>query len=227
MSSPSAWRPRHYEPEVARQKAAEPSKAPRWERLEVVFAISCRCDGLIATDSALSSGVAPICTDVGSRRIRCRRSTSRRRRRRSSTLRQGNEASFDPSHASAARRRASSEPPRGPKIFCANRRIRPCATRNPRGRRQLFFRLGLAAPAAFESARKIPPKDGGASACAIAFKKTPRFIGVSKNEFACAALCRMAKDESAGVSLVLVGYADGTAAQKKLRKTVDTLKKRD
>jgi hypothetical protein len=37
----------------------------------------------------------------------------------------------------------------------------------------------------------------------------------------------MAKDESAGVSLVLVGYADGTAAQKKLRKTVDTLKKRD
>jgi hypothetical protein len=37
----------------------------------------------------------------------------------------------------------------------------------------------------------------------------------------------MAKNESAWLPGALIGRADGTAARKNLRKTVDTLKKRD
>ncbi len=150
-----------------------------------------------------------------------------RSRRRSSALRHGNEVSFVRSHASATRRRTSFELPHGPKNFCANRRIRACATRNPSWLRQLFFRLGLAAPAALERAKKIPPKDNAANASVIVFKKTPRFIGVSKNRFACSARRPMDKGESAWMSDALIGRAAGAAPEKKLRKTVDTLKKRD
>jgi hypothetical protein len=121
----------------------------------------------------------------------------------------------------------SSERPRGPKNFCANRRIRACATRNPSRLRQLFFSLGLAAPAALGSAKKIPASDIKRTLARARLKKTPRFIGVSKNGFAYAALRRMTRKQSAWPPIALVGCAAGTAAEKKLRKTVDTLKKRD
>jgi hypothetical protein len=137
------------------------------------------------------------------------------------------EASFDPSHASVAGCRASFQPSRRPKNFCANRRIRACAARNPRLLRQLFFRLGLAAPAVQERAQKIPREGDRTKFRGIAIKKTPKFIGVSKNTFARARFRRIAKGESRSVLGALLGCAGGTAAQKKFRKTVDTLKKRD